>query len=444
MLNRATSHKVHFRFIKQNNVNGIYGAWAGFNRVFFVSDPDAVGWLLSQREPQVRKIKRTGSNFAKTFGDHIVSASGEEWRRQRHVYNPVFNTTAYQRYYGAFVESVDKCVSKISQHVKDSSGADFNFCPVLSQFTIDLLGKSVFGYDFKAMDGRIDKYYEAYKHLFTLTPSRILYFMMPWLDRVSFLPQTRKLLNSIDKLDELFKHMLKNHQEVAPDGSKDIMYEMLAALKSSEDNVHLSERELMANMFVLFVAGHETTSTALSWVIYELAKNPQIQQRVYQEIQEKLGNNTPAFEDLNKLELVDNVLSESLRLHPPVTLLTTRETQIDLKYKDHFIPKGSHLGLNIYAVHHDSNYWEDPFTFNPDRFSRENSKGRHKFCYLPFSLGPRMCIGSTFSLIEQRLYLTRLVQSWEICLPKNHVLSDKYGISIGNPEAVWVSLKPRN
>jgi len=224
-----------------------------------------------------------------------------------------------------------------------------------------------------------------------------------------------------------------------------ILSHMLSAMNNTEEGKpHLSHKELLSNVFILFVAGHETTSSALSWAFLELAKNPSVQEKLYQEIHSAVGNRSPSFDELD-LPYLNQFILENLRCHPPAPVLETREAQVDLHYNDQTIPKGSLLGVSMFNVQHHPGHWKDPFTFDPDRFSPENIKGHHKYSFLPFSLGPRMCVGNNFSLIEQRLFLTKLLQTFEILPTKSHELSSLYGkTGIGEPRSVWVRLKRRS
>jgi len=173
-----------------------------------------------------------------------------------------------------------------------------------------------------------------------------------------------------------------------------------------------------------FLAGHETTATALTWACICLGAYPEIQEKIYREIVEKLGKDkVPTFDDLSKLEYLECFINENLRLNPPVGLLPTRRATEDIRYKEdsinQVIPKDAIIGIFFRAIHTHPDHWENPEKFDPDRFLPDNRKGRHHFAFMPFSLGPRQCIGNNFSLVEQRLFLTRLLQKFEVKLAKH-------------------------
>jgi len=187
---------------------------------------------------------------------------------------------------------------------------------------------------------------------------------------------------------------------------------------SSDSTGSLTLKELIANIWVFYLAGHDTTSAALICACNCLRNYPKIQEKVYQEIKSVIGlENSPTEEDLEKLVYLDCFIQEVLRMYPPVPAIGNMLAEKDIQYKDMIIPKGSRVGINIQSLHLNPEHWEDPMKFDPERFNAENRKGRNHFLHLPFSAGPRQCIGIQFSLLEQKLFLTRLLQKYQIIDP---------------------------
>jgi len=171
---------------------------------------------------------------------------------------------------------------------------------------------------------------------------------------------------------------------------------------------------------MLFLAGHETTAVSLTWAFNCLRAYPDIQEKLHQEITEKIGHeNFPTEVELNQLVYLDGFIQEVLRLHSPVPALGTRITTEDVPYKGMTIPKGSLVGLFFHMIQTNPEIWDDPLTFRPERWSPEERKGRNRYAHLPFSLGNRECIGKSFSLHEQRLFLARFLQKYKVIDPVN-------------------------
>jgi cytochrome P450 family 4 subfamily V len=293
--------------------------------------------------------------------------------------------------------------------------SDIELTDFFSRFTLDILGRTLFNYDFRRIDGQNDKYYTAYRTLFELLPTfwGMILFIFP---RISSLPLpikvVRDYLEGIDTLVQFFKDIIKEKR-----GKED--NSILSNLLSAADKDGLSEDELIANIWIFFVAGHETTASSLVWALNCLRIYPHIQEKIYEEIKRVIGRDRiPTEEDLEKLVYLDAFIQEVLRLHSPVPLLASRIATEDVKYKNMIIPKGTRVGIHFHTLHTNPEYWDEPLKFNPDRFEDDRRKGRNHFLHIPFSAGIRQCIGNNFSLIEQRLFLSRFIQNYRVVDPK--------------------------
>lgn len=173
---------------------------------------------------------------------------------------------------------------------------------------------------------------------------------------------------------------------------------------------------------------------------------PEIQDKIYQEIVQKVGTDKiPTESDLKQLTYLDCFIQEVLRLHTPVPVLETRIASEDIPYKNMIIPKGTRLGIFFQVLHTNPEIWKEPFEFKPERFLPENKKGRDHFVHVPFSAGLRQCMGMNFSLIEQRLFLTRLLQKYEVVGPeKKKVFGIDQIAPMGRDYSVPVRLIKRN
>eukprot|EP01116_Phalansterium_solitarium_P001904 TRINITY_DN1173_c0_g1_i7.p2 TRINITY_DN1173_c0_g1~~TRINITY_DN1173_c0_g1_i7.p2 ORF type:complete len:251 (+),score=59.05 TRINITY_DN1173_c0_g1_i7:795-1547(+) len=176
----------------------------------------------------------------------------------------------------------------------------------------------------------------------------------------------------------------------------------------------LSKEEMKRNMMLFFVAGHETTAAALAWHMYLLASHCDVQDKARREVDKVLQFKNVDFQSQKQLHYLDCVIKESMRLFPPASNITSRVAAEETVIDGYRIPKGTVVGVSMYTIHHDPEFWPDPEKFDPDRFVAENSEGRDPYSYLPFSMGFKNCIGSNFSLIEQRMFLASILQSFHI------------------------------
>ena len=171
---------------------------------------------------------------------------------------------------------------------------------------------------------------------------------------------------------------------------------------------------MMAQGWIFFIAGYETTATTLSFCSYELALNPEVQERLHEEVISAIDSNGDInYEELSKLPFLDAVLSETLRMYPPVIRLE-RKSLSDYQLADTGIKvrKGDNIEIPVFAIHHSEEFYDNPFQFNPDRFMPENRHQIKPYTYLPFGAGPRNCIGMRFALMEAKLGLAQIIRRY--------------------------------
>ena len=218
---------------------------------------------------------------------------------------------------------------------------------------------------------------------------------------------------------------------------------MLLGLKN-----HYTKIELAAEAFLVYTGGFETSSTLISFTLYELALNPDIQERLREEIKSELSNNEGklTFEIIVGAQYLDQVINESLRKYPPIPTITRKST------KDYTIPgtnlnisKGTSIFLPVYSFHHDPEYYPEPEKFDPERFSPgDDVRTRHPFTFLPFGEGPRICLGLRFGLMQSKIAIAKILQNYKISpsdktpIPMKFVPSGPFLAPVGN---MWLNLK---
>jgi beta-ring hydroxylase len=271
-------------------------------------DADAAKFVL--KCPQIKKTSGfidTTTKVGKFFTENVLSVDDEVWRRHRTFMNHGFQAEALSRYYPSFLELTEKAISKlpVSEDVEVSS--------FFSKFTVDILGKAIFNHDFGRLDGKNDQYYSAYQQILRMFAKPLAFFAFVWPNLP--LPINRELSGSIDMITQFFTEMIAQHQ-----GKHDssVLSHLLAGLESTE-GPSLTQQELISNIWTLFIAGHETTSTALIWACNCLRAYPEIQEKLFNEIQSKVGlDKVPTEEEINSLTYLDCFINEVLRLHSPV------------------------------------------------------------------------------------------------------------------------------
>eukprot|EP01102_Stenamoeba_stenopodia_P007990 TRINITY_DN2261_c0_g1_i2.p1 TRINITY_DN2261_c0_g1~~TRINITY_DN2261_c0_g1_i2.p1 ORF type:complete len:496 (-),score=119.42 TRINITY_DN2261_c0_g1_i2:118-1605(-) len=391
--------------------------WFGLDKRVLVNDVDLSRTVFSRHEDYPKHLTLSpASGVGKFFGVHVAVANGEEWKKQRKVMNPAFRIQMLKSFTEGFVEKIQIFLDILDKrlHEAESKNEQFVFEPndLLQKMTLDVLGRAVFDYDFKYMNSdKEDEFITSYNSVLhkLLTPKFILF---PWLAS-SGLFGAQEEMNKFDKfLFEVIERRRKSmaeHPDIEP---KDLLGLML---KSVDDAV-LTDRQLRDNVFVFFLAGHETTAGTLASALYSMAKNPREQVKLLEDSKIVKGN-APTYEQTQKLEYIPLFIREVMRLYSSVTMSPTRETLKEERLGDFTIKKNTRVIVNVAGIHHSPSCWKDPDQFNPTRFlhkSMESETEDMTTAWMAFGGGPRACLGNNFSLLEQKLFLAMFVQRFEV------------------------------
>jgi len=214
---------------------------------------------------------------------------------------------------------------------------------------------------------------------------------------------------------------------------KDDLLAMLLAMRDEETGEGMSDQQARDEVVTIFFAGHETTAAAMTWAFYLLSENPEVEERVRDELETILNARAPTFADLPKLTYTQQVINEVLRLYPAAYLFA-REAVTEDGIDGYLIPPKTLIFITPFITHRDPKYWHDPETFDPDRFTAEQVASRPRHHYYPFGEGPHVCIGNNFALMEMQLILATALQRFRLRLVPNHPIAFK-------PEA---TLRPKH
>ncbi|CAF0993668.1 unnamed protein product [Adineta steineri] len=460
----------------------IYGIYQGTAPTLVVSDPDFLQEVFikqfsvfpGRRELLTGKIP------------NLFSSSGPSWHRYRHVINPTFSAAKLKMMSPLINGCISNVMDKFDDHVRN--GNEFNIYIYYKRMTMDVICRCAFGIDTDIQNNpdniylkKIDEFFargfqmDGFHKFAQLAPeiANIITEMYFGLNNVKVFLNTHILpLISTKRLDELSNMWLLTRLDPiieqrlkTPTSRVDLLKLMLDVMtdepindqvqdsNSSKANHRLTRKEVTINILVFMAAGYETTSTALAYATYALAKHPEVLQKLQAEIDRFLSSDDsmsdeetkkyPDYDIVAQMSYLDMFVSEVFRMYPIANAAIQREASYDTVIKGIKIEKGTLVHADIFTVHYDPELWgpEDPHLFYPERHATK----RHPMAYLPFGAGPRHCIGMRFALIEIKILLIRLLQEYTI-LPGEH-LESKLNIREWGPIApkeVWVTLVKRD
>ncbi|MDQ3012143.1 MAG: cytochrome P450, partial [Acidobacteriota bacterium] len=221
-----------------------------------------------------------------------------------------------------------------------------------------------------------------------------------------------------ERLDLTIYRMIAERRASGEDRG-DLLSMLMQARDVEGDGSGMTDAQLRDEAMTIFLAGHETTATALTWTWYLLSQHPDIEAKFHAEVDQVLNGNLPTVEDYPRLRYTEMIFAESMRLYPPAWVIGRRALG-DYRLGDYQIPARAIILMSQYVMHHNQKYFPDPERFDPERWTPEAREARPKFSYFPFGGGPRLCIGESFAWMEGVLVLATLAQQWRLRLVPGH------------------------
>jgi cytochrome P450 len=330
------------------------------------------------------------------LGEGLLTSEDPLHRRQRRLALPAFHHRRIAGYAAAMVDYAAR------RDAEWHHGQTVDVDAEMMRLTLEVVGKTLFDAEVGGESSAISQAMGVAIQMFDRTSNPLA----EWLNRLP-LPGTIRLRRARQRLDETIYRIIDAHRAA----DRDDLLALLLAARDEDTGAAMTDRQVRDEAMTLFLAGHETTAVALTWTWYLLAGHPEAEAKLHAEVDAVLAGRRPAFDDLPALAYTRQVFSEAMRLFPPAWALS-REATRDVDLLGHPLPRGATVVLSPYLLHRDPRFWNDPERFDPDRFGPEARAARHKFAYLPFSTGPRGCIGEQFAWTEGILVLATLARRW--------------------------------
>lgn len=361
--------------------------------------------------------KSTGyERFKLIVGNGLLASEGDLWKRQRRLLAGVFSSKNIEKFFPIMAQETLTMVKrwKVNQ--------EFDLAEEMNLVTLQIISISLFGKDqfsnskiVRSSLQEILSYLQTTRHLWIqllLTPFPFRNKRGKALEIERSIPfkSTNKFFGAIKKIDELVNGMI---EERIHQNKKENLLDNLISATDSEDQSQMNKKQLRDEVVNLLIAGHETTANALTWTWIQILKNPEVLKKVREEVQSVVTGEAPNYEDLAKLVYLKAVFEESMRLFPPFWRIS-RKNKIATKIKNYDIPKGTNVIASIYTLHRNPEYWEDPLSFKPERFIKQDQSKQN--AYIPFGAGPRACIGAQFATLEALTILAICIKNTDLNL----------------------------
>ncbi|MFQ6552114.1 cytochrome P450 [Aestuariibius insulae] len=419
----------------------LYRAWMAefktpFFRSFMINDPSLVRRVLKEAPEDFPKSERIGEGLRPLLGNSVFLTNGAIWERQRRLIDPAFEGGRLRDTFPAMVDAARAAVSRLEGQ---ANGTPFEIEAETSHAAADVIFRTLFSIP---IDHQIaSEVFHEFKAYQRSQPILNLAAFVPvprWVPRF-FSGKTRASARKIRRLitDLTAERAAAIEAGAAPD---DLATKIMTA-RDPETGDTFSTEEMVDQVAIFFLAGHETSASALAWTLYLLAEAPEWQDKIAAEGQALGGD--PAFADLSKLKVTRDVFREALRLYPPVPMMV-REASGPETFRNRTVPTGSQIVLSPWHLHRQNRLWEDPDAFDPARWQTENGKECQRNAYIPFSAGRRVCTGAGFAMAEGVLLLAMITARFKIEAVADRIPVPVAHLTVRAKDGIWLRLTPRD
>ena len=375
------------------------------NSVLFCRDAGLLQHALQKNQKNYKKSYIQTKDLAKYIGKGLLTAEGEHWQRQRKLIQPAFHKSQLR----LLVDTIQETILTELKNIK--TGKPMDIFPIFNDLAFQTVIKSIFNINISEAD------VDALQHTTEATQKMLVQelrqpFLVWWFNLSG---KTKKYLDLTENSRTILKRLVEERKQ-SNSNHHDLLDMLLTA--TYEDGTYMDENQLVDEILILFAAGHETTSNAITFTCELLARNPEAQSKILAEINNIKSESTDCMHWIKNARYTKLVIEESMRLYPPAYFMDRVNIEEDT-FNGMKLPKGSNLLFSIYEIHRHSDFWKQPSEFIPERFLDETIKfSKH---YFPFGAGPRMCIGNNFAMYEMILAIIALVEQFEIVEKKTPI-----------------------
>ncbi|KAI8647570.1 cytochrome P450, partial [Parasitella parasitica] len=451
------ANRILLPIINSQSNNGLYVRLGRLGWEIHVANPEAAKKVFLKQDlfPKADVLQGKEATLAAKFtnGPNLVFLNGSHWKAQRMIANPAFHRAQPIQLFGRMTQDLFTKMEALDETIDISD--------LMQRWTLDAIGKAGFGFDFHAVKDNDSAWVKTY-NIINAGLQEPFYFFFPILDQaLLWLSPKRQAVHQemkrfVDMLSEVIKK--KRHDIEAglqnnnlPENEKDVLTLFIESEQRGEGA--LTNEELRSNLHIFFLAGHDTTSNALSFALYYLARHSEFQQRAREEVLSILGDAPedilPSSDQLKQLNYINQVIKETLRMNGPAAQIVPRVSQQDTDLAGSFIPKGSLVTVDLYNIHHSKKVWKDADQFNPERFAPKGESSQlagDGMTWVPFGNGARQCIGMNFSLNEQRVLLSMMLRKFTWKLPADSIHKDQVvtqGLNLISPFDLKIQFEKR-
>lgn len=418
----------------------VYEEWMVETRLFRLRN-----FILNEPEAIRRVLLDNAANYGKGNIEPRVEVSGpgtgykpgEEarWHARRRIVSPSFDYRSVSSYSPIMTDAAQHLLARwdalAPETVVDMVGA-------MQQVTVEVIARLIFSEESAEVAQAVEGYMQHRRAEVMIHPLDFV----PFVDRLWARYRGRRERRAFRDVNGVIERLVAK-RAAEQKATKDDLLGRLILAQDENSGHRISREEARGHALTILMVGHETVTWTLAWTWYMLSQHPEEEARFHAELDQVLGGRMPAHEDLARLLYTRMILEETMRLYPPFHTLAWRETLADDELCGRAIPKGTIISIVPWVLHRHRKLWEDPERFDPERFSPERSAGRSRFAYLPFGMGPRVCIGAVFAMTQAMLVLATLGQRYRLRVASGHTVEPQARVMLRARSGLKMALEAR-
>ncbi|EAL8577044.1 cytochrome P450 [Campylobacter jejuni] len=394
------SYKMQTGYVKMPNFD-----------LYVINDTKEVKRMMVDEVREFPKSAFLHELLSPLLGESIFTTNGEVWKKQRELLRPSFEMTRINKVFNLMSEAVADMMDRFSKY---PNHAVIEVDEAMTFITADVIFRTIMSSKLDEGKGKkILNAFVTFQEQSVHTAMRRMFRFPKWL---SYVLGDRKRAKAGDVIRQVLSDIIKPRYDMADNAEFEDILGSLLLVVDADTNKRFSFEEILDQVAMLFLAGHETTASSLTWTLYLLSLYPKEQEKAYEEITQVLQGGTIEISHLRQFKYLTNIFKESLRLYPPVGFFA-REAKKDTQVRDKLIKKGSGVVIAPWLIHRHEEFWTNPHGFNPSRFEGEYKKD----AYLPFGVGERICIGQGFAMQEAILILANILKTYKLELEEGFV-----------------------
>ena len=419
----------------------LYHAWMAefrtpFFRSFMINQPALIDTVLRARPRDFPKSDRIGEGLRPLLGNSVFLTNGATWERQRRIIDPAFEGGRLRETFPAMAAAADACAARLGSR---ATGAALEIEEITSHAAADVIFRTLFSipidHEIAQEVFHLFRDYQRTQPILNLAAFVPLPRWMPRLHRRRTRQTARRIRALITRLTA--QRMAEIDAGTAPD---DLATKIMTTADPQTGD-RFDTGEMVDQVAIFFLAGHETSASALAWALYLLALFPEWQDKLAQEAQTVLSD-APDFADVSRLRVARDVFRETLRLYPPVPMMV-REATCPETFRDRPVPTGAQIVISPWHLHRHDRIWSDPDGFDPARWQTDAGRACARDAYIPFSAGARVCTGAGFAMVEGPLILARLVRDFTFSRVKDRDPVPVAHLTVRARDGIWLHVRPR-